>query len=140
MQGHCYPLLYRYNISKMSVLFLQIRIQPLKQKSKSIVFHSNSLPKLSFRLRPQQPAVYTSGPPFLTPYVSLFMPHTLINQAQNCELLLRSLQKQCLNVHNILYKHVVKTYIILIAKSNSSSLPLQPCVLKFKVQTSKNKK
>ena len=45
---------------------------------------------------------------FLTPYASLFIPYTLINQALNYKIFPLSLQKQCLNVHNMLHKHVQK--------------------------------
>ena len=107
MQGCYYPL-HLHSNSKTNVVFIQIRAQPLTQKYESIVFHSSSLPKLSPHPEPLQQVVYISEHLFLIPYIFLSMPHILINQAQNYEILPLSLQKQSLNVHNMLYKHVQK--------------------------------
>jgi hypothetical protein len=95
-------------ITLKQVSSLQIRVQPLGQVFECIVFHLSSLPKIFSFHKPQQQTVYKSGHPILTPYTSLSIPHTLINQAQNCELLSFSLPKQCLNIHNMLHKHVQK--------------------------------
>ena len=89
------------------ITFLQIWAN-LSQKIESIVFHLSLLPKLSLRPRPQQQAVYKSKYHFLSPYAYLSMPHTFINEAQNDKLLPLFLQKQNLNIHNMLHKHVQK--------------------------------
>ena len=121
MSWYCYILLQWYSNSKTSFIFLQIRAQILTKKFKCTIFHLSLFSKLSR----QQQSFHKPGHPFLIPHVSLFMSHTLINHAQNCYLLLLSLQKQRLSIHNMLHKHVQKTCIIL--KTHKVPPPLIHC-------------
>lgn len=67
------------------------------KKYTCIVFHLSSLPKRFLYSQTQQHSLHKFVHPFLTPHTPLFMPHTLINQTQNCKLLPFFVQKKYLN-------------------------------------------
>ena len=97
-----YHLLHSHGNPKAGILFLEIRAQPLIQKSECKCILSNLLPKLFLHSRTQQQTIYKSVYPLLTPYAPLSLcPYTLINQAQNRKLYRFSLQKQRLDIHNM---------------------------------------
>lgn len=120
--------------------FLKYMLKFSHKKFKCITFHSSSFPNFFLHSQSQHQLFHKSGHLFLIPHALSLCP-ILINHAKNCYLLPLSLQKECLNVHNILHKHVQKTCIILKpTPCSSSSYLLQLCLLKFKVKTNKNKK
>ena len=97
MGWHCYPLLHWHINPKTSILFLQLGVQPPTQKYESTIVYSNPLLNSCFVHEPknkQSTNLYVR----LWLHVPLSTPPIFTNQAQ----------KQCLNVHNVLHKHVQK--------------------------------
>ena len=107
IQWHCYHLLHRHNNPKTCIIFLQIGAQPLTHKYECNVLHSSSLPKFFLCPQTQQQPVYKTIHLFLTLYATLYVPYSH-EPSLKLQTILFSLQNHCLNIHNMLHRHVQK--------------------------------
>jgi hypothetical protein len=121
MWWHCYPLLHWHIYPKMSILFLQLGVQPPTQKCEFTTVYSNPLLNSFFVHEPNNKwstNLYVHS--WL--HMPLSMPHISTNQTQNYKPLPFSLQKQWLECPQRIAQAYTKTCII--PRANESPPPL----------------